>query len=294
MLAAVAIYGTNFAITRHATQNGLTPGDVAALRFGVAGLLLLPVFLRRGLMDCAGIGWARGLALAAMSGIPMVLLMNRGLALAPAAHGASIQPGTVTVIGAVGSAILFRVMPPRVSLAGLAVVLAGLACIGVAGTTSGSPQVVLGDLHFLAAGALWGLYPLMLQRWAVPPMTGTAVVAVLSLAYLPAHLLVAGTGMLAVDPWFLVFHGVNQGVFNVILGLWLWGSAVQALGAATAQRFPPLIPVAGTLAAVPILGEWPGLLQSLGVALIVSGLLVASFGARIAWRPGRRAGEAAS
>lgn len=288
MLAAVLIYGANFAITRHATQNGLTPGDLAALRFGVAGTVLLPLFVRAGIRDCAGIGWARGLALAAMSGIPMVLLMNRGLSLAPAAHGASIQPGTVTVIGAVGSAILFKAVPPRISVAGILVVLGGLACIGIAGTTSGSPSIVLGDLHFLAAGALWGLYPLMLQRWSVPAMTSTAVVAVLSMAYLPFYLAFAEHGLLAADPALLLFHGVNQGVLNVILGLWLWGSAVRTLGAATAQRFPPLIPVVGTLLAVPILGEWPGLLQSLGVALIVSGLALAAFGPRLAARGAAR------
>jgi drug/metabolite transporter (DMT)-like permease len=79
-----------------------------------------------------------------------------------------------------------------------------------------------------------------------------------------------------------LFHSVNQGLFNVILGLWLWGGAVRALGAAKAQRFPPLIPVAGTLLAIPILGEWPGPVQSLGLALIVSGLALAAFSDRLA------------
>ncbi|KAA2236992.1 DMT family transporter [Salinarimonas soli] len=277
MLLAVVIYGGNFVVTRHATLNGLSPNDLAALRFGVGGLLLLPVFLRAGAATCAGVGWGRGLVLAAMSGLPMVLLMNTGLSLAPAAHGAAIQPGTVTVIGAVGSIVMFGVRPPRIVAAGILTVLAGLACIGIAGGTSGSRSIVTGDLCFLAAGALWGLYPLLLQRWQVGAIVSTSIVAVLSMAYLPVYLL-GSPGIMRVDALVVAFHAVNQGLLNMILGLWLWGSAVRTLGAAEAQRFPPLIPVVGTLLAIPLLGEWPAPVQAVGVALIVGGLAIASAG----------------
>jgi drug/metabolite transporter (DMT)-like permease len=281
MLGAVVIYGATFPLSRHATQNGLTPHDITVLRFGTAGLLLLPYFLRQGWRDCAGLGWGRGLLLACMSGVPMVLLMNTGLRLAPAAHGASIQPGMVTVIGTVGSILLFNAVPTRIAVIGIAITIAGLACIGIAGTTSGSPAMLRGDLLFVVAGSLWGLYPLMLQRWRVAPMVGTAVVAVLSLAYLPIYAAFMEPQILVADLRLVVFHAVLQGVLNIVLALWLWGTAVRVLGAATAQRFPPLIPVVGTLSAIPILGEWPGGLQTLGVGLIVSGLMLAAFGNRI-------------
>jgi drug/metabolite transporter (DMT)-like permease len=281
MLGAVAIYGANFALSRHALLNGLTPDDLVALRYGIAGALLLPFFIRQGASDCAGVGWGRGIVLGVMSGVPMALVMNTGLSLAPASHGAAIAPGTVTVIGVVGSAILFGVRPSRAALLGILVVLAGLAAIGIAGSQTGGKSVVLGDLLFLSTGLLWGSYPLLLQKWSVGAMTSTAIVSVLSLTFIPAYLLALEPRLFAVDPWVLAFHGVNQGIFNVILGLWLWGHAVRVLGAATAQRFPPLIPVVGTLLAVPLVGEWPGPLQSLGVALIVLGLGLAAFGDRL-------------
>ena len=281
MLAAVVIYGTNFAVVRHGTLNGLTPADIAAVRFGTGGLLLLPYFLLRGVADCAGVGWGRGLMLAAMTGAPMALLMNTGLSMAPAAHGAAIQPGTVTVVGAVGSILLFRVVPTRKVVIGIGVVLAGLACIGAAGQTSGSEQVILGDLCFLAAGTLWGVYPLFLQRWKLNAMDSTAVAAVLSLAYLPLYAAFEETRLLSVDPLLVAVQAVNQGVLNVVVALWLWATAVRILGAPVAQRFPPLIPVVGTLSAIPVVGEWPGALQSLGIVLIVSGLMLATLGAQV-------------
>jgi drug/metabolite transporter (DMT)-like permease len=46
--------------------------------------------------------------------------------------------------------------------------------------------------------------------------------------------------------------------------------------------------VFGSLLAIPILGEIPGPLQALGVALIVSGLVLAAFGAQLTgWLRGR-------
>jgi drug/metabolite transporter (DMT)-like permease len=277
MLGAVAIYGANFAVSRHALLNGLTPDDLVALRYGIAGTLLLPFFIGRGVRDCAGVGWKRGILLAIMSGVPMALIMNTGLSLAPASHGAAIGPGTVTVIGVVGSFFLFGARPSRLALIGIGIVLVGLAAIGVGGSRTGGRAILLGDLLFLATGLLWGLYPLLLQKWNVGAMASTAIVSVLSLVFIPVYVLALEPRIFAVDPWIALFHGVNQGLLNVILGLWLWGYAVKALGAAQAQRFPPLVPVVGTLLAIPVVGEWPPMLQAIGVVLIVAGLGLAAF-----------------
>ena len=68
-----------------------------------------------------------------------------------------------------------------------------------------------------------------------------------------------------------------QGVLNMIVGLWLWGRAAHVLGSAGVGRFPPLIPVTGTLLAIPVLGEVPTALQFIGIAMIIAGLFVASW-----------------
>lgn len=274
MLFTVLIYGSNFPITRHATLNGLSPYDLTALRFIVAGALLLPLFLRAGVRDCAGIGWGRGLVLTLLSGVPLTLLMINGLAIAPAAHGASIAPGTVTIIGAVGSVLMFGTNPTRNLVLGIAIVIGGLACIGIAGSSSGLPNAWLGDLCFLGVGLLWGGYPLLIQKWRVKPLNATAVLSVISAVYLPYYFLFCDVGIFRAPLGVVLFHAINQGVFNVIIGLWIWGWAAGVLGASVVGRFPPLIPVIGTVLAIPILSEWPKPLQVVGVALIVSGLFL--------------------
>jgi len=277
MLLSVLIFGSNFVISRHAVLHGISQYDLLALRFGTAGALLLPLFLRPGLASCGGVGWGRGLLLAISSGFPMTFLMLTGLTMAPAAHGATIGPGTVTVIGIIGSVVLLGAALTRNLVIGILGVLAGLACLAIAGTTGASEGTLRGDLMFLGVGLLWGFYPLMIQLWKVDGLRATAIVSVLSLAYLPFYALFFFRGFDIAPWWVLALHAIYQGVINVIGGLWIWGWAAHVLGPAVVGRFPPLIPVTGTLLAIPILGEIPSPLQLVGIVLIIGGLFVASW-----------------
>ncbi|MCU0884865.1 MAG: DMT family transporter [Beijerinckiaceae bacterium] len=280
MALAMLIYGSNFVLSRHAVLNGLSAHDMLALRFAVAGLVLLPVFWRAGVAGCAGVGWRRGLILTVMAGFPMSFLMMQGLTMAPAAHGASIGPGTVTLIGIIGGVLLFGTQLTAALMVGVAIVLAGLLALALSATTAAHmPNLLLGDLCFLGVGLIWGGYPLLLQFWKIDGLKATAIVSVLSMAYLPVYALVYFRGF-DVAPWqAIVFHGINQGLINVVVGLWLWAWATKILGVAVAGRFPPMIPVIGTLLGMPVLGEWPGPVQLVGIGMIVAGLFIA------AWKP---------
>lgn len=277
MALCMLIYGSNFVFSRHALLNGLTTHDMIALRFLVAGIMLLPIFLAaNGWRDCAGIGWPRGILLACMSGVPLSYLMMTGLSLAPAAHGASIGPGTVTVIGVFGSALLFGARLTPQLVAGIAVVLCGLATLAYAGSQSAGPHVLLGDLFFLIMAGIWGWYPLLVSKWKLDALRATAVVCVLSMLYLPLYYVLFFNGFAGVSWLTLALHGFNQGVLNTVVGLWIWGWATKVLGGTVTGRFPPSMPVIGTVLAIPVLGELPTSLQWLGVALIVAGLVLAA------------------
>lgn len=280
MLGAVVIFGANFAISRFGTKHGLSAEDLVALRFGTAILVLLPLFLRRGVKTCAGVGWGRGIALAFTSGAPMNLLMNTGLTYAPAAHGSALGPGTVTVVGVVYSIVISRIVPPALTQVGLALVLAGLAAVALAGAASGSANVVFGDICFFLTGLLWGFYPVLTHRWRIDPMTGAAICAVLSLPYVVGYFTLGHPNLLRADPWLVLGQALFQGVINTIIGLWLWGSAIRVVGMSRTQLYPPLIPVVGALMAVPILGEVPGPIQTIGVVLIVGGLGLSAYSNR--------------
>src|SRR5438876_1456187 len=91
-LAAVSIWSGWIVVARLGLRTSLAPWDIAALRFGDGGLLLLPYLLRKGLA-IERLGWIGLTAIVLGCGAPMVLLVNAGLLFAPAAHAGALFSG---------------------------------------------------------------------------------------------------------------------------------------------------------------------------------------------------------
>src|SRR5580692_6405333 len=103
-LAAVSIWSGWIVVARLGLRTSLTPWDIAALRFGVAGLLLLPYVLRNG-VALERLGWTGLTAIIVGGGAP-VLLANAGLMFAPAAHAGALFPGVMPLMVAILAAII--------------------------------------------------------------------------------------------------------------------------------------------------------------------------------------------
>ena len=276
-VAAMLIYGGQFVASRWSMQRTLSPWDLAAVRFTVAGLLCLPLALRRG----AGVTPGRLLVLAAAVGAPYTLILFAGLSLAPAAHGAVIVTGGTPVLSALLTWVWLR-EPPRTTLvAGAITIVAGLILVSAPGLRAAAgSRVWLGDLCFVAAGVLWALYTVCARRWQVEPLRVTAAVWALSLLYVPLYAAIAGGRLLQVPRAELLFQAIYQGIGVAIVALALYSWAIRVLGTSIASLFMPLTPVFGVLLAVPILGEVPSAVQLLGIAGVIGGMVLASLRAR--------------
>lgn len=276
MFSAVSIYGGQFVSVRWGLHGGLSAYDLAAARFIFAGAVMAPFLVRAGLADLGGLGWRKGLILAVCGGAPLTVLSNIGLGYAPAAHASAIQPGVVAVLATTLAYLTVGQRIPTGAVIGFAIALGGLAAIAVAGSAGEAGDLtLLGDVIFVFCGAGWGIFTWLCGRWQVPSVLGAAIVSTLSAAaFLPIYFTVLEPQLFAA-PWpIIAFHGINQGILNVALGLLLWTYGTRTLGVAVAARFPPMIPVLGTLIGIPVLGEVPGPLAAAGVAAIVAGLLV--------------------
>lgn len=277
-LAASLLWGLYLAMSRAGIVGGLAGLDIAVLRYGVAGLVMLPVFLGPGLALLRRIGWARGAALALLAGPPFVLAGVGGYAFAPLAHGALIQPATVTLASLALAALVLGERPGRARLLGVAVIVLGLAVVAGPGLFQGGAATPLGDAMFLAAGLMWAGFTVLSRRWGVAPLEGTAVVSVLSaLALLPALALTGSLERLAALPaGVLLGQALVQGVLSGVVAVLAFTSAVRALGASRAAVFPALVPATAMLIGIPVAGEWPAPLQLLGLLVVLAGLGLAS------------------
>lgn len=271
---ATSIWGGFPAVTKLSMQSdALTAWDVTALRFGVGGLLLLPVFLKHGL---GGLTWRKALLLVCGAGAPYVLLTAGGLAFAPPAHMGVITPSCMLVFSTLGSRLRLGDPLSPARIGGVAVIVAGISMIGWQGLASDSPLTWLGDLMFAAGGLFWATYTVGSRVFAVDPLRATAVVACVSmLLYVPAYWLL-GDPSIGAAPWRdVVMQGVFQGVLSAVVALLLYTRAVAILGAARGALFGALVPTFTLLINLLVLGELPTRLEIGGVVLVSAGMVLA-------------------
>jgi drug/metabolite transporter (DMT)-like permease len=251
----------------------LNAWDVTALRFGVAGVLLLPLFAK---LKLGNLRWWTALLLACGAGAPYVLLTAGGLAFAPAGHMGVITPSCMLVCATLGSRLLLKDPLTADRMLGVGTILCGLIALGWDGIANHGGQTWIGDAMFLVAGMFWASYTLGSRAWRVEPLHATAVVGVLSmLLYLPGYAWFSGTA-LAAAPWReILIQSVFQGVLSAIVALLLYTRAVAILGAARGAVFAALVPSFSLLLAIPLLHEIPTSLQILGVVLVTAGMVFA-------------------
>ena len=147
-LGAACIWSGWIVVARLGLRTNFTPWDIAALRFGVGGLLLLPYLWRKG-FAIERLGWMGLAALVLGCGAPMVLLVNAGLLFAPAAHAGALFSGVVPMMVALLAAPILHEAFTSAKRVGLALVLAGvIGIVWSAGGTIGTKQNI-GHVLFL-------------------------------------------------------------------------------------------------------------------------------------------------
>ncbi len=256
---------------RLAAQYTLTPFDLTTLRIGVAGLLFLPWLIRRGL---GGLTFWQALLLAVSAGPGFSLFAFGGYLFAPAAHGATILAGTLPLFTAplawwlVGE----RINPVRA--VSIAMIFAGAMLLLLDATSSDLPDQWIGDVSFFIGAASWSVFGVLARKWRVDPLRSAAIVATFTLAiYTPIHLLFLPSA-LTEAPWQeIAAQWVFQGVIVFVASTFGYARAVAALGPTLTATIVAVVPAAVALVAWFVLDEALSAIATVGVALVVVGMV---------------------
>jgi drug/metabolite transporter (DMT)-like permease len=208
-LAAVGIWASWIVAVRLGIRTSLKPWDITAIRFGVAGLILLPYLLKKGLAvkPLGGLGLA---AIMLGGGAPMVLLSYGGLLFAPAAHAASLYTALIPLYVASLAAVVLGEAFTVAKRIGLVLIVTGvLGIVWGAGGTIGSRQNI-GHAMFIGAGMLWACYTVAMRKARLEGLHAAAIAAVASLiTYVPVYAIIFGTSLFNA-PWCdIVLHGCD-------------------------------------------------------------------------------------
>ena len=194
-------------------SNALDAWDITALRFGVAGLLLLPLFARRRLRQlCAR---CRRCSSPAAPAHRTCCLTAGGLAFAPGGHMGVITPSCMLLCSTLGSRLILKEPLTAAASPARSRSRPGSSRLGWDGLANHGELTWLGDAMFVLGGLFWASYTIGSRVWRVEPLHATAVVGVLSMVlYLPGYAWLAGAD-LAAAPWReIVIQAVFQGVLS--------------------------------------------------------------------------------
>ena len=278
-LVAANIGALYTVFARWGIERGLSSPDLTLLRFGVAGVLMLPVFALAWRHDSAQITgrWKVWLLVALFAGTPFGLLIFGGLQFAPPSHAAVFPFTAMSVMGMVlGSLVLGDQMTLRRVL-GIAVVLIGLVLVSGVNASSLTLRASLGDAMFFVAGTLWAGFGIVSRKHRLDPLLATSVISISALfTYVPAYFWFIGAShLMNADPNVLLVEVVVQGVIAGVGTLYTYSKLVSLLGPSRAAVFPALAPGLAALMAWPVLGHVPVTMEAIGLLLVMVGLIVA-------------------
>ena len=275
-LVAVSIWAGWIPVTRLGVVTRLAPADVAALRFGTAGLVLAPLFA----LHFREVPWRRPwplLAMLAGAGVPYFLLFAYGLRLANSGQGGVLGPGATSVLAVLLAWLALGERPPARRLAGLAVTASGIAIVVLHDALAGGTRVA-GFALILAAALGWAAYSVASRALMLRPVVNAATVAVLNaLAFVPAYLALGGAARLAAVPLGdLALQAFYQGILAAVVALIAFAFAIRRLGAAAAASFAPLSPVLVAVFGWLLLGDTVDAATAAGLGAVAAGVVIAN------------------
>jgi drug/metabolite transporter (DMT)-like permease len=255
--------------------NDLPPAAVGLLRFGVPALLLAPISWRTGLFP-QGLTIPKALGLFG-SGAPFFLIVALGMQFAPASEIGPLLPGTMPLFVALIGWLIFGERLACIRILGFVLVLAGVVCIGGSGLLLAGSGTWRGHLLLLGGACLWGIYTHAYRRSGLSALQAAAFIGLWSFLILipfgAADLFRAlGNGLGSA----IVLQALLQGFLSGLVGIVLYGIAVDRLSASRAAAVSPLSIVLAALIAIPVLGERPDPAALIGISLATLGVVLAS------------------
>ncbi|MDA0342180.1 MAG: DMT family transporter [Proteobacteria bacterium] len=266
------IFSGTLVVSRMGAINTLTIYDVAALRFGIAAVCVLP-FL--GKVQWSRLTWRRSITLAIVGGAVFALFLLGGFVFAPVAHGGIVVNGAMPIFAALLTWFIFREGLGRWRMAGIAIIVVGIAATGWDALEFGTPGQWRGHLLFLGAAACNSGFLTAVRGWRIGALDAlVAVMGLNALIYLPLWWLFLPS-TLSQAPWReIALQGIYQGVIAGFVAGFMIAYAARTLGSTRQAAIMSGAPALALVMAIPLLGEIPSWISIAGAVIVTIGILV--------------------
>ncbi|WP_313604226.1 EamA family transporter [Comamonas jiangduensis] len=283
-LVVIVVWGVNFVVMKWGLEE-VSPLLLCALRFMAASLPFM-WFVRRP----ASLTWGLLAAYGLVQGVGQFGLLFVGMQLGMPAGMASVVLQTQAFITLLMAAALLGERPQPWQWAGLCIAVGGLIVIGSAHGDGATHMTLIGFVCTVASAAMWAASNLITRHAAkngpyepVPFLVWSSLFPVLPLLLLSVWL-EGGWAVTLQQLQAITVQGLGAvaylALLSTLLGYGLWTKLLQRYPTSTVAPLSLLVPVVGLLSAMLLLGEFPTLLQWLGTAGVLLGMVVNQFGGR--------------
>ncbi|MEP7270854.1 MAG: DMT family transporter [Acidobacteriota bacterium] len=277
MLIVVLIWGINFVVVKSAFAE-MPPLAFTALRFVITSATFALLLISRGQMKTLPEGtlW-RVIWLGLVGNTLYQGLFALGLSMTTAANSSMLLTTTPALLALVGGLLGIEQVTRRMWV-GIALATTGIALVMTARGASLSVSTLRGDLLTLASVLCWVAYALGV-RTVSRQISSLQLTAMSMLAGTPGLVLLGAPGLLQVK-WTEISVAAWLGLaysalLSLVVAYLLYNRSIRRIGSVGTSIYGSAIPVITALLAWPILGERPTLLQGMGAALIIAGVLAA-------------------
>jgi len=260
-------------VSRVANDSGLTVYDLAALRYGLASIIAVPLCFYY--KPWRGLSLFQIAVLSFILGPVYILFVFSGFLYAPAAHGGIFMNGVLPLISILFAMVFMRVLPSAKQALGGVLILVSAIVLAWDASVSSSADAWIGDLLFLAGAVFFATYMILAERWQLGAMQiifcGTVVNAAL---YLPVWALWLPSGLANAPMGPLLLQAVYQGFVPNLIGLLFIAHASRTIGNGNTSFILAAVPGGGAILGVLILGERLTAASIIALGLLTVGLLM--------------------
>lgn len=281
MLLVVLIWGINFVVVKAAFAE-VPPLAFTAMRFFVTSLtFLLILYWRKELWIPSGSSW-RILWLGLVGNTLYQAAFAIGLSMTKPANSAMLLSTTPALLALVGGLLGIERITRRM-LAGILLAMIGMIFVMSARGLSFSFDTMKGDLITLLSVFFWVAYVLGV-RTVDGQISSIQLTALSMIAGAPGLILLGLPQLSRVN-----FASLNAFVWigllystllSLVVAYLLYNRSVRRIGSVQTSLHGSGIPVVAAIAAWIAMGERPTLLQAIGAALIISGVVFTRRGSK--------------
>jgi drug/metabolite transporter (DMT)-like permease len=271
--AIVFVWSFWLIVSRVAADSGLTIYDLAAMRYGLASMIALPLCIYY--KPWRGMRLSQIAVLSFILGPAYILTVFSGFLYAPAAHGGIFMNGVLPLIGLLFALVLFRVVPNTRQVLGAMLILVSAIVLASDAVMTSSKDAWIGDAMFLIGAIFFSIYVILSERWQLGAMQiifcGTIVNAIL---YLPIWAIWLPSGLASAPLQPLLVQAIYQGFVPNLVGLLFIAHASRKIGNGNTSSILAAVPGGGALLGALILGESLSIISVFALITLTGGLLI--------------------